>query len=157
MGLEDFEVQLPTEADLKFKTACVCVHCALFSKVPDLIGCGIKQDCLCIHNAGVTKMNVHKACSNFEALGYCLDLRKDIVGPDGWYKSVMKGEVCFCCDVQRKSHCHISPLDLKCKINEQCLCIDCRAALPFDDEVPMLIAIAGKKLHGTPPAGAVMN
>merc|ERR1719356_1404740 len=117
------QVELPKQDELKFKTACLCMHCA-----------------------GNCKWGMHKTCHSGVAKGYCFDLEKDFTGADGWLFQQAQVKSLCCMESASQAQCAKSPFVLIKHAGHQ-FCCDVRCAIPFDDEVPMQLAIAGKVLY----------
>ena len=57
-----------------------------------------------------------------------------------------QGKGCFCTESESQMSCAKEPFVLLKGARQQCCC-DVRCAIPFDDEVPMQIAVAGVMLY----------
>jgi len=151
-------VELPPQDQLKFKTACLCVHCGCY--LPEdkikMLTCASKVGCLFMQSASSCKHGMHKTCASSVSKGYCFDTEEDKEwkGKDGWFYNQSMGKSLCCMETASSAKCAKTPFVL-IKGARQQFCCDMRCAIPFDDEVPMQIAIAGKVLY--PPGQAEMK
>jgi len=153
VSIPDVEVKLPDLDDLSYRTACCCVHCSCFCPncmrdgPAPLASCNTKLGCLCLsflQSCDVCRK--HSTCASNVGKSYCFDMTKDYKGEAGWFHSQTAGKSLCCLQHKQQAHCAKTPLPLlKCAAQESCC--DVRCALPFDDEVPMQIAFAGKVLY----------
>merc|ERR1719499_1390560 len=148
VSLPEVKVNLPAQEELKFKTALFCVHCGLYwpEETAKKLSCASKVGCLCVHSASSCKFVRHNTCASSVGKGYCFDLEKDWKGQDGWFYNQGQGKGCLCMETEQQAKCAKSPFVLL-KGARQLFCCDVRCAIPFDDEVPMQLAIAGKVLY----------
>jgi len=149
VSLPEVEVNLPKQDELKFKTACLCVHCGCY--LPEdkmkMASCASKMGCLFMQSASSCKYGRHKTCMSSVGKGYCFDTDngKDWKGEAGWFYNQASGKSLCCMETASSAKCAFAPFVL-IKGARQLACCDVRCAIPFDDEVPMQVAIAGKVL-----------
>ena len=109
---------IPDASDLILYGATCCCFSALFTKMPDLVGCSAQEECLCIE---------YEACCRAGANKY---------GPGC---ETGNGYICkcqlICCQYALKVP------KICCKGAGQCCCFVSKAAFPPDEDVPMMCAV----------------
>ena len=146
-------VNPPPTGELLLTTHCLFCNCSIWPKLPDLISFRQVAGVLCCHNAQQCGLTLDfKVCCQTDAHNFCLDktLLKSLTD---WLlcASSSSGICCCCCEGGAESACGFPKTCCKCALQE--LCIDCRAALPPDDDVPLACAIVGFYLMGQKGSG----
>eukprot|EP00466_Bigelowiella_natans_P018822 jgi/Bigna1/90746/estExt_fgenesh1_pg.C_780051 len=145
---QEVVIEFAPVEELKASTVCCCCMQSFFTTWPAM--CGLQQECQCICIEAQTSMKClqfdkeNQACTKATSVSSCLDNS----GPEFiCHDSGNQFTCCFCLKGASTMWCGFK--DLKpCAMKGNCLCCDCRAAIPPSAEtVPFGIAICGTALH----------
>jgi len=143
----------PPGGQLKLTTHFLLCTCSLWPQFPQCISCREIGSCLCC-NVGQEcgLITDFKVCCRMSHQGFCCDRDKlmPLTSCTLCAASMDCVQYC-CCEGAAENSCTFPKTCCKCA--EQCLCIDCRAALPPDSDVPLGCSICGAHIWGGKPGG----
>eukprot|EP00906_Rhabdomonas_costata_P014873 RCo021337 len=143
----------PPTDELLVTTHFLFCNCSIWPEFPECLSCRQIQGVLCCFQAQECGMVFDfKVCCKSEGKSFCLDLAQlQPLKECLLCASAFSGRSCCICEGGAESACGFPKTCCKCAVQE--FCIDCRAALPPDNDVPLACSILGYYFYGQKGSG----
>mmetsp|Transcript_23135 Transcript_23135/g.41068 ORF Transcript_23135/g.41068 Transcript_23135/m.41068 type:complete len:168 (-) Transcript_23135:1168-1671(-) len=148
-------ITFPDQSELCLKTACCCQSMSFWLKFPECISCANEMTCCCMSGSMSCGLTSPTACYASAGESECMPM--SLLNCDGPI-CMGKGSGNTCCIFQSTS---AYECDLKFKTCLMCksqyMCVDNRAAIPCNNEVPFEIGLCGVMCVKSGKVGVVVE